>query len=90
MKIINKIFNKILGVHVLTETPDKNNSYITTKNGKQIANLEGTEFDIGKTVYANFNKEGYELDPFDTSWDVIHIDGNSLNNHIDNLKYIKI
>ena len=64
--------------------------YITFKNGKQVANLEGTEFDIGKTVYANFNKEGYELDPFDTSWDVIHIDGNSLNNHIDNLKYIEV
>lgn len=85
-----KLFSKALKAHILTETPDKNGSYITVKNGKQVANLEGTEFNIGKTVYANFNKEGYELDPFDTSWDVIHIDGNFLNNHINNLKYYAI
>ena len=76
---------------ILTDKPNKKGDCTFERNGRTMARMAGTEFDIGKLVYAQFNEDGRDnLDPHDPSWTVDHIDGDYTNNYIKNLVYVEI
>jgi hypothetical protein len=61
-----------------------NQEYLFLKDGEQWCHtIYGTEFKVAKAVYSSFTDTS--LDLFDESWDVIYLDGNPLNCHVDNL-----
>lgn len=76
--------------HIINKTPDENGDYLFTKDNVLYAHLGNKNINVGKTVYAAFNSDGYKnLNSDDPTWDVEHIDGDITNNNINNLRYIK-
>ena len=77
--------------YIITDKPNEKGDCTFERNGRAMVRMAGTEFDIGKLVYAQFNEDGQNnLDPLDPSWPVDHIDGDYTNNYIKNLAYIEV
>lgn len=76
--------------HFISEIPDAHGDHIFIKKGRQIAHLDGKDYDLGKLVFSTFDPEERHLDPTDASWIVEHIDGDATNNAITNLRYVKL
>ena len=63
-------------------------SYLTLED--KLLFLNKTDEEIGKIIFARFNKEYENLDPKDPNWTIEFIDNNSKNLSLNNLKYKNI